>query len=419
LTRVCLDLLKDAPYRFFFSGTQTRTDGAELLLKGIIGPIVFQMSVRDGVDQGYLAKPIFKFYRVTSDSPCLDGDPNKMTREHLFYNPKVNALAGQIANGVIKGLDHSVLILIDEMEQFSKLLPYFRHEVGFAHGGVTKLNRDKYPPTSTAPIPRLLVRRLQRAPAADPGRHLLHRHRHRHPRGEDADLPARREERDRTRPGDGTRHPALRARSVQEDQLQLRGLRRHQRGCRPSPCRSARRDVRRDLRPREVHRPLTMQTTLVGQAIVVQFTFNAHQQWAKCPLCGSVGPQRDKVIEHLNKFHSMPGEDWTLVEAQGKREHALDSFWLAVKQFHPERLKRSTPEQDKKALESMKKAGAMPLEVIQRVEVSINDAIRKKQLEAIDRLQDANKPLPFVKSKKQRQAEKIARKSKSKKGKKK
>lgn len=158
LTRVCLDLLKDAPYRFFFSGTQTRTDGAMLLLKGIIGPIVFQMSVRDGVDQGFLAKPIFKFYQLTSDSPCMDGDPNKMTREHLFYNPKVNALAGKITNGVIQGLDHSVLILIDEMEQFSKLLPHFRHEVGFAHGGVTKANRDKISADYHRSDPKKLVR---------------------------------------------------------------------------------------------------------------------------------------------------------------------------------------------------------------------------------------------------------------------
>jgi superfamily II DNA or RNA helicase len=158
LTRVCLDLLKDAPYRFFFSGTQTRTDGAEMLLKGIIGPIVFQMSVRDGVDQGYLAKPVFKFYRVTSDSPCLDGDPNKMTRQHLFYNPRVNAMAGAISNGAIKHLDHSVLILIDEMEQFAKLLPHMKYEVGFAHGGVTKDNRNKIPSQFHQSNPKALVK---------------------------------------------------------------------------------------------------------------------------------------------------------------------------------------------------------------------------------------------------------------------
>ncbi len=158
LTRVCLDLLKDAPYRFFFSGTQTRTDGAELLLKGIIGPIVFKMSVRDGVDQGYLAKPVFKFYEVESDSPCIDRDPNKMTREHLFYNPRVNAIAGAVANAAVKHLDHSVLVLIDEMEQFAKLLPIFRHEVGFAHGGVTKLNRDKIPADYHRSDPQKLVR---------------------------------------------------------------------------------------------------------------------------------------------------------------------------------------------------------------------------------------------------------------------
>src|SRR5258708_23833692 len=157
-----------------------------------------------------------------------------------------------------------------------------------------------------------------------------------------------------------------------------------------------------------------MQTSLVQQAFVVQFTYNAHQQWARCPLCGHYGPWKEKVIKHLNEVHLMPGEDWTLIEATSSDVRAgLNSFWIAVRQFHPDRLKQSTPEQDKRALESMKKANALPAEVVNRVEVSINEQIRQKQQQALAKAREeqrqmdlilANKPVRFVKSKKQRQA---------------
>ena len=50
LAKLSLGLLGNVPYRFFFSGTQLRNDGLELLLNGIIGNVVFSMSVKEGVD---------------------------------------------------------------------------------------------------------------------------------------------------------------------------------------------------------------------------------------------------------------------------------------------------------------------------------------------------------------------------------
>jgi superfamily II DNA or RNA helicase len=143
--KVCLELGKTIPYRFFFSGTQTRGDGGEMLLEGIIGDIVFNMDVREGVEQGYLSRPIFKMYQVPSQDPKVTDDINAMTRRHLYYNPEVNRIAGEITNVAVSKLNHSVLILIDEFEQFNTLLPYIRHEVGFAHGGITKDNKGKIP----------------------------------------------------------------------------------------------------------------------------------------------------------------------------------------------------------------------------------------------------------------------------------
>jgi superfamily II DNA or RNA helicase len=141
LAHICFGIVKDAPYRFFFSGTQLRNDGLDMLLEGIVGPIVHRMTVREGVDQGYLAKPLFKMIHLVSNDKFVHPDPNKMTRKHLYYNDKVNRLAADLINKSVTLKGHSVLVLIEEMEQFSKLLNYLRVPVQFAHGGL--LNKDQ------------------------------------------------------------------------------------------------------------------------------------------------------------------------------------------------------------------------------------------------------------------------------------
>ncbi len=125
-----------------------------------------------------------------------------------------------------------------------------------------------------------------------------------------------------------------------------------------------------------------METSLVQQAFVVQFNFNGHHRWASCPLCLVVGPQKEKVLEHLNSVHVIHGQQYHLVEAHDLK-NGLNTFWLAVCQFFPGKVKQTIPEQDKKSLDSMKKAGVLPPEVIRRIEMSINEAARRKQQDAL------------------------------------
>lgn len=144
LESVCVGVLAKAPYRFFFSATQTRNDGRTAMLDGITGPIVYSKTVREGVDEGYLAQPQFRIVQVESSSPVQSKDANTMTRAHLYYNPKVAEKIGQLTNqAAANGMP--VLILIEEVEQFAKVLPYLRHEVGFAHGALNDDNRAKVP----------------------------------------------------------------------------------------------------------------------------------------------------------------------------------------------------------------------------------------------------------------------------------
>lgn len=134
LEKVCMGIARDAKYRFFVSATQVRGDGYGLVLKGITGPIVYNMSVQKGVDEGFLAKPHFKMIRVRSKDDFESFDVTKMTRRHHYYNPDIIAKAADIANKAVRLLGHRVLIQVEEISQFQHLLRHLEHEPRFAHG---------------------------------------------------------------------------------------------------------------------------------------------------------------------------------------------------------------------------------------------------------------------------------------------
>lgn len=155
LAKVCFGLLADAPYRFFFSATQLRNDGLDLLLDSITGPIVYRMTVKEGIDKGFLAKIFTTVVDVKSDDALDSPDVLKMTRKHLYYNIKVNRIAGQLATKFASS-GKRVLILIEELKQFADLLPHIMiHDIGFAHGGdphgvVPDPHRQSDPPALVA-----------------------------------------------------------------------------------------------------------------------------------------------------------------------------------------------------------------------------------------------------------------------------
>lgn len=140
LEKVCMGLAKKATYRFFVSATQVRSDGSDIVLRGITGPIVYTMSVAEGVDKGFLAKPTFHMIRVPSmtDDGRWDGfetpDIMKMTRHHLYYNPAIVRKAAKLANMAVAHLKHKVLIQVEEIGQFAALLPHLEFDPQFAHG---------------------------------------------------------------------------------------------------------------------------------------------------------------------------------------------------------------------------------------------------------------------------------------------
>jgi len=141
LEKLTLELFSDVPYRFFVSATQFRNDGTDLLLDGIIGPIVLDLSVQDLVDQHYLAKPHFMLVKAASGSTYESSDAQRMINRHLYQNPDLHRKAAGLANYLAKEQGFQVLVMIDHIEQFKYLEPYFALKPEFAHGGVTEANK--------------------------------------------------------------------------------------------------------------------------------------------------------------------------------------------------------------------------------------------------------------------------------------
>jgi superfamily II DNA or RNA helicase len=135
LQKVCFGMMKASPFRYFFSGTQLRNDGLDLLLDAITGPVVSKMTVKEGIDQGYLARLNVTMLSVESTSGFSGRDPNEMTRAHLFYDQHVCQVVAMTINRLVKLCGYQVLVLVEELEQFARLLPMLRHEAGFAHSG--------------------------------------------------------------------------------------------------------------------------------------------------------------------------------------------------------------------------------------------------------------------------------------------
>lgn len=146
LASVCYGLAADAPYRYFFSATQMRNDGLDLVLEGIVGRIVMRMNVRELVEMGYLAKPTFRMVRVVSTKSYSGPDVNEMTRQHLYYNPRVSKAAGILVRMFVTKMRRPTVVLIEELEQFGKLLPHLKGlRVGFAHGPLNATTKELVP----------------------------------------------------------------------------------------------------------------------------------------------------------------------------------------------------------------------------------------------------------------------------------
>lgn len=138
LEPVCMNLLGHCLKRYFVSATQMRNDGKDLLLEGIIGPIVYEKPFKELVEEKILAEPVWRFFNVPmSPAHGYSLDAMKETRNHLYRNENVNILAAEMANKAVQDAGRPTVILIDEFWQFVHLMDKIKVPFVFAHGGAT------------------------------------------------------------------------------------------------------------------------------------------------------------------------------------------------------------------------------------------------------------------------------------------
>lgn len=133
LRKVCMGLAAETPWRLFQSGTQTRGDGQELVLRGVIGDPVYSMTVREGVEQGFLAQPNFHMLRVRSGREAVRGDSLDQERHHLYRNPDILGQVAALADGFAAD-GWRVLTLVREVETAALLAPHLTTSWELARG---------------------------------------------------------------------------------------------------------------------------------------------------------------------------------------------------------------------------------------------------------------------------------------------
>jgi len=132
-------VLSDIPYRFFVSGTQTRGDGSVPLLRSIIGETVIDRDLAWGIKKGYLSKLDFTMVNIpTSEPHYWNSDAMKMKRKHFLYNQYSIDFTAKTVNAVVRSLNQSCLILVEEIEQISLLIKKLEVPFTYVHGNTVK-----------------------------------------------------------------------------------------------------------------------------------------------------------------------------------------------------------------------------------------------------------------------------------------
>lgn len=123
LEGICHGVLANVPYRFFFSGTQTRGDGAEKLLHSIIGQTVCTLTTEEAVRKGYICPHDFKIVEIESGNPnYATSDAIDMKRMHFLRNPNICAFIAKLAAADARVHRRQSLVLVEELGQVAALL---------------------------------------------------------------------------------------------------------------------------------------------------------------------------------------------------------------------------------------------------------------------------------------------------------
>ncbi len=139
LETICHGVFANVPYRFFFSGTQTRGDGAEKLLQSIIAKTVYTLTTKDAIAGGYICNHDFTIVDIESSNPNYNSaDILEMKRIHFLRNRNIAAFIAKLANATATTSGKQTLVLVEELGQIAMLIPLLTVPFAYAHSESSK-----------------------------------------------------------------------------------------------------------------------------------------------------------------------------------------------------------------------------------------------------------------------------------------
>jgi len=134
LEQVCHGLFANVPYRWFYSGTQVRGDGAQSLLDSIIGKRVYELTTEQAVTGGFISPHKFNIVEIDSSSPSFQCNGGlEMKREHVLRNKNICDFIVKFTNAIVAAKKEQVLILVEELQQIADLVKRLTVPYAIAH----------------------------------------------------------------------------------------------------------------------------------------------------------------------------------------------------------------------------------------------------------------------------------------------
>jgi superfamily II DNA or RNA helicase len=100
---------------FGLTATDYRSDGKDVMITGGCGPVLIRRDIRWGVENGYLAEPVFIVRQVPTTGKDHKDDKLKSYKAHVLNDPlMIQQIEQDAAKMMAAG--KSVLILVDEVE---------------------------------------------------------------------------------------------------------------------------------------------------------------------------------------------------------------------------------------------------------------------------------------------------------------
>ncbi len=118
------DVLSQIParMRLGFTATPRTEDGPQMIAEGLLGPILDQITVEEGIENGILAKPKIKLIKIPFNQNIRDIRAYQAVYEHgVVFNLRRNRIIGKTVMGLVEE-GKTVLIYVNQIDHGHNLL---------------------------------------------------------------------------------------------------------------------------------------------------------------------------------------------------------------------------------------------------------------------------------------------------------